>query len=226
MASASSKPSLHRQDVSVATSTQPEGKVPGAVGNLGPPGLLRCLIFSSCDQRMAALQAAAEREAWEVIVSGNALEFVRQVFREQVPLTLVDLPGSQQAEYEKIRDLAAKASSIGDSLLILCGTNDDPAEEMWARQLGVWSYLPEVTKPKDLDWVFAEARKAVAQSASSDLHIPVVQQSTSARNGATVAGKQPQNNGNRFAYRYTGGEKSSFPRESRRESHVQQKKKR
>lgn len=207
-------------------STQPRGKLPSATGNLGPPGLLTCLILSWNDDRTAALQAAAEREAWEVIVSGNATEFLRHIFRYKVPLTLVDLPSSQQCEYERLRTAAAKASNLSDSLLVLCGFQEDPGEEMWARQLGAWSYLPKVNKPAELDWLFVEARKAVAQIASSDIQIPTVTSAESSVSGSDPPSGGQENGGvNRIQHRYNGGEMSSFP-DSRRENHVHQEKKR
>ena len=212
--------------MSVLAGTKPKGKVPGTTGNLGPPGLLTCLILSWNDERTAALQAAAEREAWEVIVSGNATEFLRHIFRFKVPLTLVDLPSNQQCDYEKLRAAAAKASNLSNSLLVLCGFQEDTAEETWARQLGAWTYLPKVNKPAELDWVFVEARKAVAQISNSDIHIPTVSNPTSETSGSGPPPGKKENSGvNRIEHRYNGGEKSSFP-DSRRENHVHQEKKR
>jgi len=134
---------------------------------LAPPGLLRCLIFSWSDLRAKRLQSAAEREAWEAIVCSKAGKFLKHVFQQQVPLTLVDLPQVDLSVYAEMRSATVKVCEASDSLLIICGSEASAEEELWARQLGVWSYLPEVERPTEIDWVFVEARKALAQQAAA-----------------------------------------------------------
>ncbi len=134
---------------------------------LAPPGLLRCLIFSWSELRAKRLQSAAEQEAWEAIVCVNAGKFLRHVFQQKVPLTLVDLPQVDLSVYAEMRAATVKVCEASDSLLIICGSEASAEEELWARQLGVWTYLPEVERPAELDWIFVEARKALAQRATA-----------------------------------------------------------
>ncbi len=49
---------------------------------------------------------------------------------------------------------------------------------MWARQLGVWAYVPNVAQPAAFDWVFIEARKALAQQASARVDSQALQMTT------------------------------------------------
>jgi hypothetical protein len=44
-------------------------------------------------------------------------------------------------------------------LLVVCGSEDSVDEEMWARQLGAWVYLPGVSGADALMSLFAEARR-------------------------------------------------------------------
>lgn len=160
MASASSR-------ISVSEQILPEGKVQTPTPVLAPPGLLRCLILSWSDQRAERFRSAAEREAWEVIVCSGAGKFLKYVFQQKIPLTLVDLPHVEWEGYAELQRATAKACEVGDSLLIICGAKEDENEESWARQLGVWAYVPDVARPTELDWVFVDARKALAQQASA-----------------------------------------------------------
>lgn len=172
MASASSRSSLTEHVVSRGQAVpkgrlQPKREVQAPVRVLAPPGLLRCLIFSWSDARAQRLQSAAEKEAWEATVCSNAGKFLKHVFLQKVPLTLVDLPQIDLSVYPQMRDATVKVCQVSDSLLILCGAKTNADEELWARQLGVWTYLPEVERPAELDWIFAEARKAIAQRATA-----------------------------------------------------------
>jgi hypothetical protein len=145
----------------------PHGEVQAPIRVLAPPGLLRCLIFSWSDLRAKRMQSAAEKEAWEATVCSSAGKFLQQVFQQKVPLTLVDLPQVHLSEYAEMRSATVKVRGVSDSLLIICGSDACADEELWARQLGVWTYLPEVERPAEIDWIFVEARKAVAQRASA-----------------------------------------------------------
>ncbi len=169
MASASPNSTVTEHAQAVPQPTEPVGKPGAPMRMLAPPGLLRCLIYSWNDSRAEGLQSAAENEAWDAIVCNNAGKFIKHLFRMKVPLTIVDLPEPNQVNYQKMREASAKVCDISDSLLILCGNSEDSSEEIWARGLGAWSYLPQVTNPRKINWVFEEARKAVARTASSGL---------------------------------------------------------
>ena len=154
---------------------------------LAPPGLLRCLIYSWSDSRAQDLQSAAEKEAWDAVVCDSAGKFIKHLFRMKVPLTIVDLPGATESNYLQMREASAKVCDISNSLLLVCGSHEEPSEEIWARGLGAWTYLSEVTDPHKIDWVFQEARKAVARTASAALE----SQSTSQAIDTPVAGMPP-----------------------------------
>lgn len=171
MASASSR-------TTVSEHVLPVGKAETPIRVLAPPGLLRCLILSWSDQRAQRLQKAAEKEAWEVIVCSGARKFLQHVFRQKVPLTLVDLPQVEFENYKELRGATAKVREVSDSLLIICGAEENEREETWARELGVWAYVSDATQPADLNWVFVEARKALAQQASARVDSQTIQVTT------------------------------------------------
>jgi hypothetical protein len=158
----------------------PSGKVQIPVRVLAPPGLLRCLILSWSDQRAQRLKQAAERETWEVIACSGPGKFLQYVFREKVPLTLVDLPAVDGDSYSELKNVTVKAQEVSESLLVICGAKENEIEEKWARELGVWAYVSEASHPKDFDWLFVEARKALAQQVSARVDSSAIQTTTEA----------------------------------------------
>lgn len=131
------------------------------------PDLLSCVVLSWSEQRSQLLQAIAQDETWQAKVCGDVQDFLRSVFQLEVPLTIVDLPPRGSATYESLREMATQTCGINRSLMVVCGAEDDSEEEQWARQLGVWAYLPGATRMSGLRMVFAEARKALAKKSSA-----------------------------------------------------------
>jgi hypothetical protein len=158
----------------------PAGKVQTPVRVLAPPGLLRCLILSWSEHRAQRLKQAAEREAWDVVAYSGAGKFLKHLFQEKVPLTLVDLPKVTWDSYAKLQNVTAKVRDVSESLLVICGAQESDTEETWARELGVWAYVPDAERPAELDWIFVEARKATAQRASARIDSSAVQITTEA----------------------------------------------
>lgn len=134
-----------------------------------PPDLLRCLVVSWCDQRAELFRLAAEHEAWQAIVCCDVGQFMRHVFRLKVPLTIVDLPQGDAANYDDLRNATIRSREVSKSLLVVSTVCSDESEELWARQLGVWAHLPEVRDPAGLEMVFREARQALVNQATAHL---------------------------------------------------------
>jgi len=145
----------------------PQGKKLVPQHALAPPGLLRCLVVSWSDQRAELFRSAAESEAWQAIVCRDVGQFVRSFFRLKVPLTIVDLPCPDASGYAELREAAARSRDVSKSLLVVSVAQASAADELWARQLGVWAHLPEASDPSGLEMVFREARQALARQAIS-----------------------------------------------------------
>ena len=168
MASASGQTNSTSSSTSSEVNVElPQGKQQPPVQAFVLPGLLRCLIVSWSDQRAELLRAAAESTSWETIVEQDVSQFLRHVFQLRVPLTIVDLPVSGDSGYERIRTAASRVCDVNDSLLVICGATKNSSEELWARELGVWTYLPEASDLSGLEFVFSEARKAIARQSST-----------------------------------------------------------
>jgi hypothetical protein len=143
----------------------PEGKLEVPTRTLVLPDLLRCLVLTWSEGRADLLRSAARNESWQATVNIDVREFLRNVFLLRVPLTFVDLPGAQQQDYSIWQNAAERTKDLSDSLVVVCGVKGDPTEELWARQLGAWAYLPGDNGLAGLEMIFGDARKAVANKA-------------------------------------------------------------
>ena len=177
MASASPNTASTGQNNPAPQVANPLAKATPSVQVLAPPGLLRCLILSWNDVRAEGLRLAAQQQAWEALVCSNSTAFIKQLFRLKVPLTIVDLPEVTQKSYPKMRLASSKVRDVSDSLLVVSAATNDECEEVWARELGAWAYLPEVIEPSSVEWVFKAAREALARQASAALEPQSVGQS-------------------------------------------------
>lgn len=147
--------------------TVAEGKLEVPSRTLVLPDLLRCLVLTWSDCRAELLRSAATKESWQVTVNVDVREFLRNVFLLRVPLTFVDMPDTSEPRYVKWRDATQRASELSDSLVVVCGLYgrslaEQSNEELWARQLGAWAYLPGDGGLPGLELIFGDARKAVA----------------------------------------------------------------
>jgi hypothetical protein len=145
--------------------TLPDGKLEVPARTLVLPDLLRCLVLTWSEGRADLLRSAARNESWQATVNVDTREFLRNVFLLRVPLTFVDLPAIQQQKYTVWQNAAERAKDLSDSLVVICGVGGDSAEEIWARQLGAWAYLPGDNGLAGLELIFGDARKAVANQA-------------------------------------------------------------
>jgi hypothetical protein len=129
--------------------------------------LMLCLVVSSDVYRMQLFDRAAEEQGWDTILIADADEAVRIAARERVRLAIVDLqsvPPAIEASYRRFAERLAKKQ---ESLVIVCGNEEDATGEIWSRQLGVWMYLPGVDDQTDIGLVCGEAR-----SVSERLFVP------------------------------------------------------
>ena len=126
-------------------------------------GLLQCLVVSPTDERRQMIRSAAEAQSWDAIVCSDAGEFMRCVFRHRVPLIVVDLQCAESGNYEELRRAAEDANGRCDGLLLISGGGQAVDEEVWARSLGAWSYLPHADNTCGFEHVLKEAQEAIAR---------------------------------------------------------------
>jgi hypothetical protein len=87
-------------------------------------------------------------------------------------LAVVDLEGPAGAVSAGFPELVEHLASVSDLLLVICGHEGRPHEELWVRQLGTWLYLPGLAETSELATVCGEARE-LAERMSSARQVPV-----------------------------------------------------
>lgn len=117
-----------------------------------------CLVVSSSAERGQALSWAASQAGWTVVTVSGAASAVNCLHRIAVQLAIVDLTGAEPERLGELREVVETVSRRSGSLLVVSGRRDDRHEERWARQLGVWMYLPEADVD-GLELICAEARQ-------------------------------------------------------------------
>ena len=118
---------------------------------------LQCLVVSGNELRREMLAKSAAEAGWETVTCGDAPHAWAVVQRERFELALVDLAGLATRE-SGFRELTEHVISSQKTLLVICGNEGNPSEEIWARQLGAWLYLPGVSQSSDIQTLCEEAR--------------------------------------------------------------------
>lgn len=126
----------------------------------------RCLVVSASGERRAMLDRAVSSAGWEAVVCDGAEQGWLAIQRERFPLVFLDLDGAPAPE--DLQQLGSEIAGRMPALLAICGNEGNPREEIWARQLGVWLYLPGVQRGSDLESLCREARP-VAEKLAGDL---------------------------------------------------------
>jgi len=121
------------------------------------PGLFQCLVVSEDALRRDMLRRSAEQSGWETIVCTEAEGAMQVALRTLLQLAIVDLESASGQRPADFEPLLRKLAMTSDILLIACGNDENIQEEIWARQLGVWLYLPGVAEESDLGSLFEEA---------------------------------------------------------------------
>src|SRR5690606_30175876 len=130
--------------------------------------LMQCIILSSDYYRTRLFDRAAEDQGWDTILAVDAEGAMQVAARERLRLAIVDLQSTSPNTNAAYRRFVDWLSNKRQSLVVVCGKEDDPTGEIWSRQLGVWMYLPGVDDQTDIALVCGEARNV-----SEKLHGPV-----------------------------------------------------
>ena len=108
----------------------------------------QCLVVSTDEQRTAMLEQAAFDGGWTTVVGDDSEQAWMAIKRQRFQLVIVDL--QDVSNPEELKSLAQEVSGSSNTLLMLCGNEGDGMEEIWARQLGAWLYLPGVCGASDV----------------------------------------------------------------------------
>lgn len=124
--------------------------------------IYQCVISSASRARRNMLSKAAADAGWDSILCNSPDEVGNNLDQTLLQFALVDLD-HRGSTPSGARDLVQKLIQGDPHLLIgVCGHEADPDEEIWARQLGVWLYLPGATTSSEMTLLFEQALQIVA----------------------------------------------------------------
>ncbi|HZZ72889.1 MAG TPA: hypothetical protein VFE24_11610 [Pirellulales bacterium] len=126
-------------------------------------GHYQCLVVSVQTARREMLLRAAAEGGWQTLYAADAATARRQLARMFVQLAIVDLDHAPEEDAGEFRRVLEDLSEMTGLLLVVCGNEETPLEEIWARQLGVWLYLPGVTEADEVALLCGEARQITEQ---------------------------------------------------------------
>jgi hypothetical protein len=150
------------RELSIApTSAQPRA-------TLGAVDAAQCLVVATDDARRDNLGFAAREGGWDVTSCGDVASAVTHSRQTPLQLAIVDLIGSAAADRASFRFLIEQLACTSRMLLLVCGNIDDPREEVWARHLGVWMYLPGAIDGTELVGLCVAARETVERLSAAN----------------------------------------------------------
>ena len=122
-------------------------------------GLLDCLVVSGNPALRRRLEVAAELAGWLECATPETSGELRQAVDRDFQLVIVDIATPLGERVNDSLELAEEMVARPDTLVVVCGSQHSVDEELWARQLGAWLYLPGVCDGDSLTSLCVEARR-------------------------------------------------------------------
>jgi DNA-binding NtrC family response regulator len=118
-----------------------------------------CLVVSGDASRRHRFAAAAELAGWDECSSPEDLAELRDAADRDFSLAIIDITSPVGEVVSDTVELAEELTARPNTLVVICGSEDNVDEELWARQLGAWLYLPGVADGDSLMSLCVEARR-------------------------------------------------------------------
>jgi hypothetical protein len=144
------------------TETAPHSTVATAVKPKTANTIFQCLVVSESRSRREMLMLAANDAGWDTVVCADPENALVEAERTKFRMALIDFEGHGVGlgSSPGMRRLCQHLSSgNSDLLMCVCGREGDAEEEIWARQLGVWLYLPGVDHGEHISLLCDEGRQ-------------------------------------------------------------------
>lgn len=129
-------------------------------------GLQKCLVVTGEAGFRHRLQAAAELAGWDECDASESTADLQAVVDGDYQLVLVDVANPVGDRVNDSVELAEEFAARPGTLVVVCGPEDGVEEELWARQLGAWVYLPGAVSGDGLVSMLAEAGRLAGRRPS------------------------------------------------------------
>ena len=134
------------------------GQTPAARSVRGA-GLMKCLVLSGNRGLRNRLDAVTELSGWSSCDAPEDASDLQAVVDGDYQLVIADIARPLGDRVNDTVEIAEEFASRPGTLLVVCGSENNVDEELWARQMGAWVYLPGVTGGDALVSLFADARR-------------------------------------------------------------------
>ena len=119
----------------------------------------KCLVVSGDNGFRGRLHTMSELGGYASCDLPTDVEGLQQAIDGDYHLVIVDIARPVGDRVNDTIEMAEEFAARPGTLLVVCGSEDSVDEELWARQLGAWVYLPGVSSSDALMSLFAEARR-------------------------------------------------------------------
>ena len=130
-------------------------------------GLLDCLVVTGDSALKRRCEVAVELAGWLECAAPKTADELLQAVDREFQLVIVDIASPLGERVNDSLELAEEMAARPDTLVVICGSQHSVDEELWARQLGVWLYLPGVRDGDSLTSLCVEARRLRTPAPSS-----------------------------------------------------------
>jgi hypothetical protein len=132
---------------------------------------LSCLVIGLSRERRGLLAEAAESAGWHADECDDVKTARLRLLKESQQMVVMDLENDSGTAAPALKSFAERVGKQRGALLAICGNEGNAMEEIWARQLDVWLYLPGVVADSDLSTLFKEGvRIAARRKAAAERH--------------------------------------------------------
>jgi len=103
----------------------------------------------------------AELAGWSACETPADGAELRSLVEGDFHLVITDIAHPLGDRVSDTVEIAEEFASRPNTLVVVCGSGESVDEELWARQLGAWVYLPGISGGDALMSLFAEAQRVV-----------------------------------------------------------------
>jgi len=125
------------------------------------PGVLKCLVVSGDSVLRKRLDAVSELSGWSGCEAPADAAELAAVVESDFQLVVVDIARPLGDRVSDSVEVDEEFACRPGTLLVVCGAEESVEEELWARQLGAWVYLPGISGGDALVSLLTEARRVV-----------------------------------------------------------------
>lgn len=125
--------------------------------------LQKCLVVTGDAGFRNRLQAASDLAGWTECDMPESTDDLQAAVDGEFQLVVVDVARPLGDRVNDTVELAEEFAARPGTLLVVCGPEDGVDEELWARQLGAWVYLPGVVSGDSLMSLLAEAGRVAGR---------------------------------------------------------------